>query len=228
MCLLRQLRSKSSPYIFQTSGFVKPRDLSFKWKKFLMLYLKKKKWFMFTLELCIHLCNFRCWEAGLKWVVWSKTTDVQDAFLSTFCSCCMKSYWGAITFAAIEHVLLCDPACMICMLPQTFRLSLCRCVRVREWASMAPGDTVTENGKRRDLRTKCASRSPEADCAADGSFIFEAHEAWKDFHNSLRQFYENGELCDITLKVPPSSHCSVTDYFSITPQNQAVCSLAAS
>lgn len=101
-------------------------------------------------------------------------------------------------------------------------------VCVREWVSMAPGDTVTENGKRRDLRTKCASRSPEADCAADGSFIFEAHEAWKDFHNSLRQFYENGELCDITLKVPPSSHCSVTDYFSITPQNQAVCSLAAS
>lgn len=173
---------------------------------------------MFTLELCIHLCNFRCWEAGLKWVVWSKTTDVQDAFLSTFCSCCMKSYWGAITFAAIEHVLLCDPACMICMLPQTFRLSLCRFVC--EWASMAPGDTVTENGKRRDLRTKCASRSPEADCAADGSFIFEAHEAWKDFHNSLRQFYENGELCDITLKVPPSSHCAVTDYFSITPQTK--------
>ncbi|XP_017347784.1 kelch-like protein 8 [Ictalurus punctatus] len=66
---------------------------------------------------------------------------------------------------------------------------------------MAPGDTAALNVKQHKLRTKCASRSPEAECAADGSFIFEAHEAWKDFHNSLRQFYENGELCDVTLKV---------------------------
>lgn len=45
------------------------------------------------------------------------------------------------------------------------------------------------------------SRAPKADCEPDGSFIFEAHEAWKDFHNALRHFYEVGELCDVTLKV---------------------------
>lgn len=78
---------------------------------------------------------------------------------------------------------------------------------------MAPGDTAALNVKQHKLRTKCASRSPEAECAADGSFIFEAHEAWKDFHNSLRQFYENGELCDVTLKVPASSHHSVADLY---------------
>lgn len=66
---------------------------------------------------------------------------------------------------------------------------------------MAPGDTAAENAKQHKLRTKCVARSPEAEGAADGSFVFEAHEAWKDFHNSLRQFYENGELCDVTLKV---------------------------
>lgn len=92
---------------------------------------------------------------------------------------------------------------------------------------MAPGDTAAENGKQHELRAKRVSRSPEAECAADGSFIFEAHEAWKDFHNSLRQFYENGELCDITLKVLPPLHYSVADYFPITTQHQVVCSLAA-
>ncbi|KAM9451351.1 kelch-like protein 8 isoform 1-T2 [Clarias gariepinus] len=66
---------------------------------------------------------------------------------------------------------------------------------------MAPGDTAAQTVKQHKPRTMCASRTAEAECAADGSFVFEAQEAWKDFHNSLRQFYENGELCDVTLKV---------------------------
>lgn len=55
-------------------------------------------------------------------------------------------------------------------------------------------DMVPEHGKQQ----KCSSNS---EGEVDGSFVFEAQEAWKDFHNSLRQFYENGELCDVTLKV---------------------------
>ncbi|KAM4710174.1 kelch-like protein 8 isoform 2-T3 [Discoglossus pictus] len=39
------------------------------------------------------------------------------------------------------------------------------------------------------------------DGEGDGSFVFEADEAWKDFHNSLLHFYEVGELCDVTLKI---------------------------
>lgn len=53
------------------------------------------------------------------------------------------------------------------------------------------------------------SRTSKADCEPDGSFVFEAHEAWKDFHNSLRHFYEVGELCDVTLKVGPSIQTQV-------------------
>uniref|UniRef100_D6REH9 Kelch-like 8 n=1 Tax=Mus musculus TaxID=10090 RepID=D6REH9_MOUSE len=45
------------------------------------------------------------------------------------------------------------------------------------------------------------SRSSVSECDGDDSFIFEANEAWKDFHGSLLGFYENGELCDVTLKV---------------------------
>jgi kelch-like protein 8 len=45
------------------------------------------------------------------------------------------------------------------------------------------------------------NRSSVSDCDGEDSFTFEANEAWKDFHNSLLRFYENGELCDVTLKV---------------------------
>lgn len=55
---------------------------------------------------------------------------------------------------------------------------------------------VPEHGKQ---QKRSSQNDSEGD--ADGSFVFEAKEAWKDFHNSLRQFYENGELCDVTLKV---------------------------
>lgn len=55
-------------------------------------------------------------------------------------------------------------------------------------------------GKRLQYQ-QAKSRSPVCDGNGEDSFIFEANEAWKDFHGSLLQFYENGELCDITLKV---------------------------
>lgn len=47
------------------------------------------------------------------------------------------------------------------------------------------------------------NRSSVSECDGDDSFTFEANEAWKDFHSSLLRFYENGELCDVTLKVRP-------------------------
>lgn len=66
---------------------------------------------------------------------------------------------------------------------------------------MAPGDVVPEHAKQLKSKEKRpGSRASKADCEPDGSFVFEAHEAWKDFHNSLRHFYEVGELCDVTLK----------------------------
>ncbi|XP_067278804.1 kelch-like protein 8 isoform X3 [Pseudorasbora parva] len=45
---------------------------------------------------------------------------------------------------------------------------------------------------------KCVS---SGDGEPDGGFVFEAQEAWREFHSSLTHFYENGELCDVTLKV---------------------------
>ena len=74
--------------------------------------------------------------------------------------------------------------------------------------AMAPGDVVPEHAKQpKEKQPKekrpggGGGRASKGDCEADGSFVFEAHEAWKDFHNSLRHFYEVGELCDVTLKV---------------------------
>lgn len=67
---------------------------------------------------------------------------------------------------------------------------------------MAPGDVVPDHAKQLKSKEKRpGNRTSKADCEPDGSFVFEAHEAWKDFHNSLRHFYEVGELCDVTLKV---------------------------
>ncbi|XP_071071723.1 kelch-like protein 8 isoform X3 [Dasypus novemcinctus] len=45
------------------------------------------------------------------------------------------------------------------------------------------------------------NRSSISEGDGEDFFIFEAHEAWKDFHGSLLRFYENRELCDVTLKV---------------------------
>ncbi|XP_026951718.1 kelch-like protein 8 isoform X2 [Sagmatias obliquidens] len=54
---------------------------------------------------------------------------------------------------------------------------------------------------KRQQHQQVKNRSSLGDGDGEDSFIFEANEAWKDFHGSLLQFYENGELCDITLKV---------------------------
>ncbi|KAM9678225.1 kelch-like protein 8 isoform 2-T3 [Trichechus inunguis] len=54
---------------------------------------------------------------------------------------------------------------------------------------------------KRQQHQQIKNRSSLSDGDGDDSFIFEANEAWKDFHGSLLRFYENGELCDVTLKV---------------------------
>ena len=72
---------------------------------------------------------------------------------------------------------------------------------------MAPGDVVPDHAKQLKPKEKRPgnTRAPKAECEPDGSFVFEAHEAWRDFYTSLRHFYEAGELCDVTLKVGHSS-----------------------
>ncbi|KAF6733270.1 Kelch-like protein 8 [Oryzias melastigma] len=67
---------------------------------------------------------------------------------------------------------------------------------------MAPGDVVPDHAKQLKSKDKrSGNRTFKGECEPDGSYVFEAHEAWKEFHNSLRHFYEVGELCDVTLKV---------------------------
>ncbi|XP_053886700.1 kelch-like protein 8 isoform X2 [Malaclemys terrapin pileata] len=55
-------------------------------------------------------------------------------------------------------------------------------------------------GKRRQQQQQ---QQQDRSLNSDGEevFVFEANEAWKDFHSSLLHFYEAGELCDVTLKV---------------------------
>lgn len=72
-----------------------------------------------------------------------------------------------------------------------------KCISVCAGVDVCEKDMVPEHGKQQKRSSQPSN--PEGD--VDGSFVFEAQEAWKDFHNSLRQFYENGELCDVTLKV---------------------------
>ena len=54
---------------------------------------------------------------------------------------------------------------------------------------------------KRQQHQQIKNRSSLGDGDGEDSFISDANETWKDFHGSLLQFYENGELCDITLKV---------------------------
>lgn len=76
---------------------------------------------------------------------------------------------------------------------------------------MASESLVSEQGKQHLMKGRRRpqqqqTRSSTGD-AEDDVFVFEANEAWKDFHSSLLHFFEAGELCDVTLKVtvPPSS-----------------------
>ncbi|CAJ0951772.1 unnamed protein product [Ranitomeya imitator] len=65
--------------------------------------------------------------------------------------------------------------------------------------SMLPGQPKQPQTKGK--RKLHQDKSFTSDSEGDGSFVFEADEAWKEFHSSLLHFYEVGELCDITLKV---------------------------
>uniref|UniRef100_A0A3B3BJS5 SDA1 domain containing 1 n=1 Tax=Oryzias melastigma TaxID=30732 RepID=A0A3B3BJS5_ORYME len=78
----------------------------------------------------------------------------------------------------------------------------------KNFMMMRHSQNVRTKGKRsfreKQLKSKdkrSGNRTFKGECEPDGSYVFEAHEAWKEFHNSLRHFYEVGELCDVTLKV---------------------------
>ncbi|KAM3831588.1 kelch-like protein 8 isoform 1-T1 [Vipera latastei] len=68
---------------------------------------------------------------------------------------------------------------------------------------MASESMVPEQGKHMvtGKRHQKHERTPLNSDGEEDTFIFEANEAWKDFHSSLLHFYETGELCDVTLKV---------------------------
>lgn len=69
---------------------------------------------------------------------------------------------------------------------------------------MASDSMVPEQAKHhvvKGRRQQPQERSPLNSDGEEETFVFEANEAWKDFHSSLLRFYEAGELCDVTLKV---------------------------
>ena len=68
---------------------------------------------------------------------------------------------------------------------------------------MASDSIVLEHAKHhvKGKRQQQQERSPLNNDGEEETFVFEANEAWKDFHSSLLHFYEAGELCDVTLKV---------------------------
>lgn len=70
------------------------------------------------------------------------------------------------------------------------------------YKEMASSDMIPENLKNHQQRSrKPPISSIDHDAEADDCFIFEAEEAWKEYHRALYQFYEGKELCDVTLKV---------------------------
>ncbi|XP_078257991.1 kelch-like protein 8 isoform X3 [Rhinoraja longicauda] len=69
---------------------------------------------------------------------------------------------------------------------------------------MASSDMIPGNLKNHQQRSrKLPISSIDHDAEADDCFLFEAEEAWKEYHRALYQFYEGKELCDVTLKVGP-------------------------
>ncbi|XP_074806656.1 kelch-like protein 8 isoform X2 [Natator depressus] len=70
---------------------------------------------------------------------------------------------------------------------------------------MASESMTPESAKHYQIKGKRQQQQQQQDRSlnSDGEevFVFEANEAWKDFHSSLLRFYEAGELCDVTLKV---------------------------
>ncbi|XP_044874946.1 kelch-like protein 8 isoform X2 [Mauremys mutica] len=69
---------------------------------------------------------------------------------------------------------------------------------------MASESMTPESAKHYQIKGKRQQQQQQdRSLNSDGEevFVFEANEAWKDFHRSLLHFYEAGELCDVTLKV---------------------------
>ncbi|XP_050802754.1 kelch-like protein 8 isoform X2 [Gopherus flavomarginatus] len=69
---------------------------------------------------------------------------------------------------------------------------------------MASESMTPESAKHYQIKgKKQQQQQQDRSLNSDGEevFVFEANEAWKDFHSSLLHFYEAGELCDVTLKV---------------------------
>ncbi|KAM9143298.1 kelch-like protein 8 isoform 2-T2 [Pangshura tecta] len=68
---------------------------------------------------------------------------------------------------------------------------------------MASESMTPESAKHYQIKGKRPQQQQDRSLNSDGEevFVFEANEAWKDFHSSLLHFYEAGELCDVTLKV---------------------------
>ncbi|XP_039396711.1 kelch-like protein 8 isoform X2 [Mauremys reevesii] len=68
---------------------------------------------------------------------------------------------------------------------------------------MASESMTPESAKHYQIKGKRQQQQQDRSLNSDGEevFVFEANEAWKDFHRSLLHFYEAGELCDVTLKV---------------------------
>ncbi|XP_030420788.1 kelch-like protein 8 isoform X3 [Gopherus evgoodei] len=68
---------------------------------------------------------------------------------------------------------------------------------------MASESMTPESAKHYQIKGKKQQQQQDRSLNSNGEevFVFEANEAWKDFHSSLLHFYEAGELCDVTLKV---------------------------
>lgn len=68
---------------------------------------------------------------------------------------------------------------------------------------MASESMVPEQAKQHLIKGKRRQQQQQTQpsISDEDVFVFEANEAWKDFHSSLLHFFEAGELCDVTLKV---------------------------
>ncbi|NXV54296.1 KLHL8 protein, partial [Molothrus ater] len=67
---------------------------------------------------------------------------------------------------------------------------------------MASESMLPEQAKQHLIKGKRRQQQQTQPSISDEDvFVFEANEAWKDFHSSLLHFFEAGELCDVTLKV---------------------------
>ncbi|KAG8134365.1 hypothetical protein E2320_007497 [Naja naja] len=84
---------------------------------------------------------------------------------------------------------------------------------------MASESMVAEQGKHTvtGRRHQKQERTPLNSDGEEDTFVFEANEAWKDFHSSLLHFYETGKLCDVTLKDIPSPYSAIKVRLPLLP-----------